>query len=130
MTTFVPRGKIQARLDVVRVHAIGGPDPARLLRLIRPCIDRHLRAHHESGVKSDSELTDKARIAGVLPNLLEKCLGAGMGNRSEIFDEFVTRHPDAGISYRNGMSAVVSANRNRERTVRLEDVGTGGLQKS
>jgi hypothetical protein len=97
ITIFVPRERIVSGFDVVRVHPIRAPDPARLLGLVRAGKDSHFGADHEGGIKADSELTDEARIAGVFLDLLEKRFRSGVRNGPKILDQLVAGHPDAGI---------------------------------
>ena len=62
-------------------------------------MDLDLLGHHEGGIKADSKLTNQVGIGLFLTfgDLLEKSLGTRVGDRTQVFDELISRHPDPGI---------------------------------
>src|SRR4029453_3120441 len=100
-------GEILPGLDLVRVYPIRGPDPARIVGFVRAGKDSHFGADHAGGIKSDPELTDEARIAGVFLDLLEKRFRSGVRNGPKILDQLTAGHPDAGVRNGNRVSGIV-----------------------
>ena len=66
-------------------------------------VDHHLVRDHERRVKSYAELTDQLRIRLRFPffftlrQILQKCLGSGMGDGAEIFDHLFPAHADSVV---------------------------------
>ena len=75
-------------------------DPAPSLSLRRPCA-KSLQPvrHHECAVETNAELADQIRIPfGVAGELGQKILGAGAGNRTQMRDQILLIHANAGVS--------------------------------
>jgi hypothetical protein len=64
--------------------------------------------HHERRVEAHAELADEPRVLLLaLAQRLEKGLGAGMGDRPEVFDQLLPGHAEPEVLDGEGLGLVV-----------------------
>ena len=67
------------------------------------CVDNDFVGDHERGVEADAELTDQFRICGVFAfffvfcEVFQKRFCTGVGDRTEVFNDFFPAHTDTVI---------------------------------
>ena len=92
------RGGVRSRLECVAIATLTGPFPTLGAGRLRAGHHRHLLSHHEGGIEADTELADEPSVRLLLlGQRLEKGLGAGMRNSSQILDQFIPIHANARV---------------------------------
>ena len=100
--------------------------------------DDHFFGNHECRVETNTELTDEflvgiafAALAGFLGffELFHKCLGAGLGNGTDIFNHFLTAHADTIIANGQGMIFLIRFEEDFVAVVTFQNVTVGQAGK-
>jgi hypothetical protein len=120
-----PFGLLRIRgRDLEALAAGGAPDP-RLARAGVPA--RHLDPvrHHEGRIEADPELADQPGSVLGLGQLADEGARARAGDGSQIVDQLLAIHADAGIADRQRSGLRIRLNADRERGAVGEQFGLG-----
>ena len=114
-------GNLVARLAVAR------PNVTLRIRPVGAGVNGDAFRRHKGRIKAHAKLPDEPRIPLALFDLLQKRLGAGVGDRPEVFHQLGLRHADARVDDGEGLRRVVRGYVDGKGTVRLENLRARSL---